>query len=598
MNPRAGVVASVFLIAAVACGDGKSPNPEACVNHDAGWCPQGTWCKVVRGSSGCVPFEDGGSDAAIAAKDGFGTVVVASDATVDSGMMAVDSGAMDQAPLPDSGNQDYDGAQDVAMRDTGLVASPDGPRPPSPDMGSTCANSCTLHAQECSGAGVHECVASGGCTAWGPVNPCPSPQVCVASGTAASCACPAGSCSPGAMGCGPGGGPRSCSSVGACGAWSAEMTCPSPQVCSVSGGSASCRCPAGSCSPGAMGCGPGGGLRSCSANGACGVWTAETTCPSPQVCSVSGSAASCGCPAASCSPGTMGCGPGGGARSCSANGACGVWTAETTCPSPQICAPNSSGCSCPAASCSQGAKRCGTAGGVQECVIMGACSVWGPESPCQAPPANASVVCAQGVCQPSCNPGTVTCSTTPLLCDNAQWPFESALDGFTTTMEAGFSGATAVLSAGQAHAGSRALTIGSVFAGAGSTFQPFIGAERGICGVGFDPRGRKVTAFVFLDGPDINQTAPDNGLSSIPSCAIAFLGGGRAFASDMPSGVRTAYTRAAARSWLVVQGFFPNVDNITPWLTNALSIQVFCNPIGTEAVGWIGTMYVDDVSLQ
>jgi hypothetical protein len=72
---------------------------------------------------------------------------------------------------------------------------------------------------------------------------------------------------------------------GSCRAWGSSMTCQTPQTCEPDGTSASCECPAGSCTVGTRQCGPGGGVRECTSNDACGRWGDESSCSPYAACS-------------------------------------------------------------------------------------------------------------------------------------------------------------------------------------------------------------------------------------------------------------------------------------------------------------------------
>jgi hypothetical protein len=370
---------------------------------------------------------------------------------------------------------------------------------------------------------------------------------------------------------------------GGCLAWT-PVSCPIPANASTACDGTNCGF---RCNPGFNKCDD-----QCRQNSDASCGSACAPCQSPMTCQGNGGGARCSCPNI-CEPGSKQCGPGGGVQDCVRRDNCPAWGNERPCTVPNGTAVCMAG-ACAVVSCQGGRNLCDN-----RCVEPDDVTACGPGCmPCRTTVPNASPVCSAGQCEATCNAGALTCSAAPLRCEQARWPFESTLDGFTTTVEDGFTGAAAVLSAGQAHGGSRALAVGNVISQSGGSFAPFVGVEKGICGDRLDPRGKKVIAFVFFDGPDISQTAPDNGLSTIPSCAIVFKGGGRVFGSDMPSGLGTTYTRLSARRWLTVSGFFPNVDNITPWLSNPISIQVFCNPIGAEGTIWQGTMYVDDMRLD
>jgi hypothetical protein len=192
---------------------------------------------------------------------------------------------------------------------------------------------------------------------------------------------------------------------------------------------------------------------------------------------------------------------------------------------------------------------------------------------------------------------TATCGATPL-----QWTFETGSDGFRTEVEDGFTGADATAGAGLAHGGSQSLRVASVqsrlLARTGELFRPFVGLVKEVCDRPIDPSGIKASAFVFFDGPNIPPPAEDNGLSAVPSCTIAFRGWGRVFAAEAARPLAASFTHLVAAQWLKVEGVFPPVDNLNSWMTNPLSIELFCNPVGNVAGTWQGTMYVDDVSIE
>jgi hypothetical protein len=137
------------------------------------------------------------------------------------------------------------------------------------------------------------------------------------------------------------------------------------------------------CSIGSKTC-AGGGIQECvMLSGGCTGWNAGTTCDDPKLCKPSGAAnATCECPPGTCTTGSKRCGLGGGIQQCVTNGACSVWGPESPCPDPQKCkaSGNSASCACTAGGCTVGASRCGPRGGVQICERDGACTALSTES--------------------------------------------------------------------------------------------------------------------------------------------------------------------------------------------------------------------------
>lgn len=98
---------------------------------------------------------------------------------------------------------------------------------------------------------------------------------------------------------------------------------------------------------------------------------------------------------------------------------CPGWNSATSCQLPQMCQESgiAATCSCPT-SCAIGARQCGTAGGVQECITRNGCPSWGDEQACSVP--NGTPKCAAGVCAvASCKSGYRDCVPTVSGCETA-----------------------------------------------------------------------------------------------------------------------------------------------------------------------------------
>ena len=113
--------------------------------------------------------------------------------------------------------------------------------------------------------------------------------------------CPADSCSPGALRCGEGK-IETCVMVEGCGAWGAGLACPDSQVCTGAEGSARCGCPeppAGCEGGGGTRCeSPGVALTCMTSEARCVVAARRVTCPLDQPCTGAFPGARCSnCPA-------------------------------------------------------------------------------------------------------------------------------------------------------------------------------------------------------------------------------------------------------------------------------------------------------------
>jgi hypothetical protein len=87
-----------------------------------------------------------------------------------------------------------------------------------------------------------------------------------------------------------------------------------------------------------------------------------------------------------CVLGSTKCG-GAGIQECVLMGTCTGWGPETACPAPQTCTETvgSARCSCATGGCIVGSSICGPRGGIRTCVADGVCSAVGPEALCPAP---------------------------------------------------------------------------------------------------------------------------------------------------------------------------------------------------------------------
>ena len=282
---RAPALLFVLVIVAAGCPPPGPPDPTACANSPT-VCGPNMWCDDTGSASQCRLRADGGSDAVVPEQ-------------------RVESGAADGVVQPGHDTDGHDASSaDASSEDSG---SPDlldaGPAPQSdavlpPEMGPVCANLCTVGQRRCQG-GIQECGVISGCAAWGPANACLGAMTCQTSGTSATCACPAGACTQGSQGCGPGGGVRTCVLMDGCPAWGPETACGPPRTCRVSGAAASCACSSNSCALGAQQCGQGGGTRTCVSVDGCPTWGPETSCSTPKTCTGQGANVTCACQAAS-----------------------------------------------------------------------------------------------------------------------------------------------------------------------------------------------------------------------------------------------------------------------------------------------------------
>lgn len=152
--------------------------------------------------------------------------------------------------LPDAGNPPRDGATndtesaadvatsaDTAGADAVPNASPDMAPAPPPDMNPACTNTCEAGSSRCGSKGPQLCVTGAdGCRTWSAEATCPPPQACLVSGGTAACGC-APTCTIGQARCAATG-IQDCVMQNGCPAWAAPRACPT--TCKETGSTATC----------------------------------------------------------------------------------------------------------------------------------------------------------------------------------------------------------------------------------------------------------------------------------------------------------------------------------------------------------------------
>jgi hypothetical protein len=302
----------VLSFIALACSE---PNPNSCANNPE-VCRPGTTCQHFKDSNGapyskCVADAEQGSNGS---PDGGGA------GRLDAGMTVVSDG----------GGRDTEGAS---------VDSADKDAPPSADTAGTadtrlaadsCPATCTSGEQRCGAGGVQTCVASAtGCPDWGAAVACVAPTMCKQAGSAAGCVCDGAGCVLGTQKCGPSVGLQTCVMSGSCTAWGAEAQCQGGATCHQTGPSTAACC-SNACVLGTQQC-RSNAVDTCVMKGGCTSWEAGSACPSPTTCQLSGTNATCTCPAGGCTVGNKQCGSGGGLQTCVTSGACTAWSGESSC---------------------------------------------------------------------------------------------------------------------------------------------------------------------------------------------------------------------------------------------------------------------------
>jgi hypothetical protein len=360
-----------YAILVASCSSNAMPNLAACANHDAGFCPQGTYCLVVGIRSGCVTY-DGGP------KPEAGGGVDSRSGDEDTGELRIVDGGVERPG---------DARTDPPAVEAGASAPPDARVSPGPDSGPACTNACAAGDKRCSGGGVESCSANlaTGCTDWSNPVACTSPQVCMGSGVNVFCGTPppmcTNACVAGRQRCS-GGGVEICGTNAGtgCTEWGAPSPCTmAPQLCRENGNSASCGCAPGGCSVGAQRCAGGSDFQTCQSDGVCTAWGPATSCGSGMACTGAG-LCSPTCTNA-CALGARRCG-GGGVQDCVQQGACTAWGSGTSCgPGMSCTGPGNCSPTC-ANECTPGSQRCSGRSASQACVQMGLCTVWGAETSC------------------------------------------------------------------------------------------------------------------------------------------------------------------------------------------------------------------------
>ena len=301
------------------------------------------------------------------------------------------------------------------------------------------AGACDNGAKRCQAGALQECkpATAGACPSWQPLMTCAANKECTdpAGNTPADCRCKP-VCTAGQKKC-VAGNLEECVAVDGCPAWKTNP-CANGTTCLGVGNNASCTCPAGLCKVGDKQCLGTGIVQVCQAGpGGCGNFVNEGACSNGRVCTkgpdVGGkTTASCDCPAGSCTAGEQRCDSMGVHQTCEATGGrCGVFVNDI-CDPPKSCTANRQGgagaCNCPANSCDVGSKKCvdnkvQTCGGScgqtvtvsDDCVAKGqTCKVEGGVAKCVATCTPGLCTINAGKCEGSkafkCE-GTVACPT-------------------------------------------------------------------------------------------------------------------------------------------------------------------------------------------
>jgi len=276
-----------------------------------------------------------------------------------------------------------------------------------------------------------------------------------------------------------------------------------------------------------------------------------------------------------CTVGTSQCGPNSGTQACvtMATG-CTAYAAEMTCPATRSCVLRGSGASCECATtCTLNSRKCGTSGGVQQCVSQGGCTTWGAETACQPPP-NGSATCTGSDCAVTCKSGYFSCSDG--TCGAKARTFESgAVEGVyqDPSFNGIFTGPLAVRSFGAG----KALAADVKFQGINTVMWLRVPLCPGVSGASL--RGKSFRAKVFLDGPA--TPPPDFGFG-----AAALLPDGWGGIAELSS--------LSVHFNETLQGTFPDVEYSDR--VNELIISVGSK--GNTGSGWAGTVFVDDIQID
>jgi hypothetical protein len=276
-----------------------------------------------------------------------------------------------------------DAGNDTSVGDTLVDAKADGAAEVSTDApaGETCGPPCSLGVKICDGNALRTCETIGGCNTFGAPLACPGGTVCNASKCDLTCtnACPKA----GDVQCSGSGALQTCGmQASGCLDWSAPVACPTGEVCS--GGKCAPSC-TNQCAAGAAKCAGADSFQTCAMQpSGCTDWSPAALCPGSGSCTGAGTCVAC-------AEGTKRCGAAGGVEECKSA----VWTALSSCPL---------GCSAGACvasvACTAGAYRCNGLG-VEICSSAG--TAWLPVSTC-------AVGCTNGLCTGACRAGAKRCN--------------------------------------------------------------------------------------------------------------------------------------------------------------------------------------------
>jgi hypothetical protein len=276
-----------------------------------------------------------------------------------------------------------------------------------------------------------------------------------------------------------------------------------------------------------------------------------------------------------CNLGSQQCGPGGGVQACVMGSVCTSWSAENACQVPKTCQQSGAvaSCACPTP-CTLNSRKCGTNGGLQECVSQGGCTTWGAETACQSPP-NGSAMCSGSTCSVTCRSGYLNCSDG--TCGAKARTFESGtLEG--VYKDPSFTGIFTAPLAVRPFAAGSAVAADVKFQGANTVMWLRVPICPGVSGASL--RGKNFRAKVFLEGPA--TPPPDFGFG-----AAALLPDGWGGIAELSS-ISVHFTET-------LMGTFPDVEYSDR--VNELIISVGAKG-NTGPSGWTGTVFVDDIQID